>query len=1440
MVRSKKRSLTTQNSRGNQENKDQESKKKRKSTIGGLEEQFEICKIISQHGFIFAPDENEPNQLGIDQAIFIKKITNIFHKYTKQEIKSFTESLENFWQNSHRFCFSLLPTKTNEECQFSSRGKEQESLTRLLLSVNEIQTPIANLLLEKIPELDFNQDLVNTATKLGDIDLTQMIIGQLKFLDNIVDRKELTSKIMEIISVSNVDAQKDLISCLPELVDDECDEILLNKLQEMLKTSQLVTSVLDALSNMNVKNDSLSEIRTSVIDVLESADISDLPIVIKFLQNTSNEENIVDTLLEAREKLNITNFAIPNQSSTPFQRNNANSRKHLDDELLIFDSIRSGIRFQKMIADAWVKVLDSIMKSKNHKVLDLYVLVVLYSFKHKRKQLNTMFRNKIKTGVFNEEIVSKALHSHSQVFSQYLKELLMVSELLLRATDATVSAYGCNLYKQMFMSFEAFPQQEVVAALVTHIGSGYGLEIDAAFSVAMVLAEEVTSKMAPFTIFFKGLLDYLVNLNISQIRTLFNIISKLVVQGTNGNNNNMPGQFINDDLYMVIRKQLSSKDFKFKRIGVIGGMALLKNITRKNSNSVFLGDNGTDLPDDVVDQVIDLLKVMMESVVSNVQATALFYDELALMLLQMEHTNDKLLEWITDKVVSDFQQDFLTDADDFKSRIGDGQCGLQYDLDAPEEGGICVNIFPVLTKETDPNLPSSSTITGRQSKLLILPAIFRLVATCEVKQNEGSLEGIDALLGCPLVLAEDRIFNKWQTFSDHELTTHALALFHAINWMREVINAFTGENVDAEIRGKIISRIKTLILLSNRLETLMAASHNFQLPITDFSVDEAMLKTVKTSSSGGETKKKTSKSKQKDTTSNNTTSANATIGAATTTNNDGEQPSSDKEDDDGSKNNEDINATIESSYASILRYPASFRPLSLTVFYALSYEGVSKAIMDTEQHTKTREDLNLSANDINFMLVDLQRKLEYSLGNSKRSFLKQSASKVIGFSNLPSDMKVIKFMKKIIPSLICHFKFVKNFFTDEDASMTNESLEETDHYINLYNNLVQCLTLLFNWSKFTSQHTKELESIVDIFVKTLDDVTITKKKMNFHEKLVLIIKSFQPELSELQHISMAVKICKFISSMSQYLEKEDGNENGGNVDDESSNETCKKMKRDLLLKLLRHRWKDAKGSVFNDHYSYLIRNYLKTCSDSLGFIEKFCACPIQQTLSNEAVEEYPTLTKVTAICFYRSFYEELNGFVKTRLVSTTRTIVNNEEITNQYLSRTHSALKIFQTMNSLLKEFEGRLFMMVALKYSKYFLEVFLKNVMPILDRTLRSHKQIVHGILKTAQQSTRSLQHLCNHSKVSKDIAMTTHVPALKKCLEAFVFRVKAVLAYNNCDGVFWLGNLKNRDLQGNEIQSQVDPTSQDSEDENETHDAEEGESLNDDEENDECSESF
>ena len=118
---------------------------------------------------------------------------------------------------------------------------------------------------------------------------------------------------MEVLSVSNIDAQKELISCLPEIIDDDCNKEILRQLQyvfigfylvllwlviskgkryflcflcfkvmlineilslvmvwfviifcfyrEMLKTSQLVTSVLDALSNMNIDAEVLIEVK---------------------------------------------------------------------------------------------------------------------------------------------------------------------------------------------------------------------------------------------------------------------------------------------------------------------------------------------------------------------------------------------------------------------------------------------------------------------------------------------------------------------------------------------------------------------------------------------------------------------------------------------------------------------------------------------------------------------------------------------------------------------------------------------------------------------------------------------------------------------------------------------------------------------------------------------------------------------------------------------------------------------------------------------------------------------------------------------------------------------------------------------------------------------------------------------------------------------------
>ena len=53
--------------------------------------------------------------------------------------------------------------------------------------------------------------------------------------------------------------------------------------------------------------------------------------------------------------------------------------------------------------------------------------------------------------------------------------------------------------------------------------------------------------------------------------------------------------------------------------------------------------------------------------------------------------------------------------------------------------------------------------------------------------------------------------------------------------------------------------------------------------------------------------------------------------------------------------------------------------------------------------------------------------------------------------------------------------------------------------------------------------------------------------------------------------------------------------------------------------------------------------------------------------------------------------------------------------------------------------------------------------------------------------------------------MSLTRFVPGMRKSLESLVFRVKAMMAANRCTQAFWMGNLKNRDLQGEELLSQV-----------------------------------
>ena len=119
---------------------------------------------------------------------------------------------------------------------------------------------------------------------------------------------------------------------------------------------------------------------------------------------------------------------------------------------------------------------------------------------------------------------------------------------------------------------------------------------------------------------------------------------------------------------------------------------------------------------------------------------------------------------------------------------------------------------------------------------------------------------------------------------------------------------------------------------------------------------------------------------------------------------------------------------------------------------------------------------------------------------------------------------------------------------------------------------------------------------------------------------------------------------------------------------------------------------------------------------------------------------------------------------------------------------------------------------------------------MVLVEKNFNRRRAEGLSLMTSLQKGTRYLQTICAHSKIERDIALSAKVPFLKKSLETLLFATMASLAANNCVEAFEIGQLKNRNIYGEEIQSQQEEDTP--EDDGEEEEYEEGEDDDDGEE--------
>uniref|UniRef100_A0A8D0G882 FA complementation group D2 n=1 Tax=Sphenodon punctatus TaxID=8508 RepID=A0A8D0G882_SPHPU len=1170
-----------------------------------------------------------------------------------------------------------------------------------------------------------------------------------------------------------------------KILEDSQHSEVAKELSSLLKQkTELAVPILDALSSLNLDMELLSEVRQSVMTTISAVKVEDLPVVVKFILRSIKATDAVEVISDLRKKLDLEAcISLPrmqaSQNKLKHQPQASSSTNQVsinqDCVKLLFDVIKSAVQFQKAISEAWIKAIENIVSVSDHKVVDLIVLLIIYTASPKsKKQIERVLRNKIRLGCMQEQLLRSAFRYHSLVSIDVFPAILSLAEILVHAADPCVVSFGSCMYKQAFAAFDSYCQQEVVGALVTHACGGNDVEVDVSLDVLTDLVSLHTSSIVPYSVFLKSILDYMENLNPQQIRKLFHILSILAFsQGHKGGH-------IQDEMHVVVRKQLSSTIPKYKRIGIIGAITMVGSMAAKSMEDGRLLQR-TELSKEHCRQISSLLELVHSCCEHTSQALALYYDELA-NLIQKGNLDSQILEWIGNSSAENFQEDFVVDFTPTVDGVHMFPAKLLYNLeeDRSQETIIVINLLPLLSQR---HTPSVSSLPRLGSPVCLSPS-FRLLRLCVSEQKNGNIEEISALLGCPLYLTDMEVESKLSSLSKQEREFLCSLLFHALNWFREVVNAFCPQQ-DPETKGEVLMRLQNITELQSLLEKCLAASPGYIPPPANF--DSEALEGVPFTNAVGPVKKK-NKGKKKQISDSCKNSADC---SQLEENPERKQP--DTEISQLEKDTSEKEAGIP--LVQLQSYNAYFRELDFEVFTILHCGLLTKSVLDTEMHTKINEVVQLGPAELVFLLNDLCQKLERMLipATAKRiPFLKGKSSRNVGFSHLcqRSSQEVAECAVELLNPLCNHMENMHNYFQVlliENHGVVDGprvNIQEYQLMSCCYQRLLQAFHLLFAWSGFAQRENHNL--LRSALLVLADRLKPGEKELPLEELLSQCfhyLLNFQNSVPSFCCALSLTQLLIVIAEKSMASWKKD--------------KIASLTKQFLCQSWVQPNGTREKGSQFNDTLQTLLCVYMKHTEDILKAVEDIASSGVPELVHSGKdgySSTYPTLTRQTFPIFFRVLMAQLEGSVRSIPAGKPS---DSSEVQLEKLLHWNMAVRDFHILVNLVKVLDSRPVLSVCLKYGRLFVETFLKLGMPLLDYSFKKHKEDVQSLLKTLQLSTRQLHHICGHSKIHQDTGLTNHVPLLKKSLELFVYRVKAMLALNHCQEAFWVGVLKNRDLQ-------------------------------------------
>ncbi|XP_067014882.2 Fanconi anemia group D2 protein [Anabrus simplex] len=1340
--------------------------------------------VVASCGFVLDPS-NCRNMLCQDQALFIRDVD-----VKLREHKAFPRNVDEFIDTFKEYCTdqnfkrALSPTQTAADSDVS-RGPEQGSLIRLLLSVGCLQTKIIEFLFEKITEISFMDD---SSRDDEDFPWIRTLLYQVRFLDHVVDSDALHNLLFAVLDAAPVPVQREVIFCLPDIIGDQQHDQTARKLSELLMEKfELTPVILDTLSNLILDPALRTEVSENVLKALRAAPVDFLPNIVQFLVTGTNTEDMVLVVDGLRKYLDFTPLS-PSETDKS-SRPDVSTKSS---EVLTLANLKTSVIASRALAEAWLSAIKAVRMPSEHRCLDLVMLLVLHeAVPGGKKVVQAIFRNKAKAGLFKESLVEKTFSTLLPVLKEYRDTLIEVASALLRSPDPSVVYHASCWFRLALVHFEVPLGQAVVIQLLSHVGTGESSHVRAALRLLTDLAENHITALAPHQLLLLNMLDKLEDLALPEVEQVMDVLCRLAY----GPGSQQQGAAIRNDVHMVIRKQFASSSQMVKKKGVVGAVMAAKHIASKSEEDQNSPDSFPDM-EDKIGQAVKLMELVMTSTQACPEAIGLFFDKLSAVICKVEDLDNNLIDWISNHVGTDFEENYIC----YKKQLKlPSSMELQYEIkdmddSTPDEDedDVCIGLAQLVEKESAQNRSFSKMLTMNPSVRLV---------RCIKHLSDGHLGDVAALLGCGVVMPVLPGGEEVNMKDPDELKFFLDCMFFCTNWFRELLSAFSYQS-DAELRARmkpmVLQRLADVVSLQRTLGKFLPHAIDYVPPPCQFYAIPKLPQPAKFKKVGAKRKskgkgKKGKKQKKKKKAEDDSTEHHGAEDEEEEEEAEVEEEEDEEDDEPSVLSTANDALSAASLGASLPEYRGFLRELDVDVLILLR----EKLVLTPDKDTAC-----LTPPLLLFLLEDFSAKLEHFLTATvkRTSSLKCASMSPVGFANLDTFSPVtfasntVKMLPHLCSKLETVAEYCQNLLNESDGVRDAPSMfPEGSAIIKLcFGQLMRTIADLFAWNGFqSSTNSSLLKDGLRFLAGRLD--AESAKLSSVRELIREAARYCQGYVERTVYLPSACALVKLLEALARISD---------------TDTALKKQIADTCHKFLSQRWNTLsgvpeRGSTYNQQVDLLLKTYtgcveekLQVTSDTVSVV----LAEIQEKYNKKdwLLDVFPTITKSNFPLLYRSLCSTL--VVGTQeLLNTTSGEMARFEVWSMTATTLKSLMQIARLQSS-------RSNLVAFFKNALHILKLFLSKGLQVLGTLIRTKTAEVTALLQALQKSTRFLNTLCYHSKVTKDGALTQQVPAMRLVLEQMPISVRAMLTQNGCGDAFWLGVLRNRNLKGEEVLSQVE----------------------------------